>query len=580
VFGILESHSEIPYLEGIVKIGRCSGGSFCIRKDEIMEQLGRMYAQDGYDEDTIVEAATLCARFYHNGNTVKEIAAYTVIVKDMSRLGREYLKVGYYTESYFPEHNVRFIAINDNVDCQNGPSDMDDFVPIKNIMNELYAKDISRKVRSAHKTRGTAGEPLAQPPYGYIKNPMNKKEWIIDPEASRVVKEIFKLYLEGDGIDVIAGKMQNEGHLNCTAYWHEKGVNRGGKKTQPNPYKWKGSTIYGILTRQEYCGDVINFKTYSKSFKNHKRYDTPKEDWLIFEDVHEPIIDRETFEKVQEMLSHCKRRTPKKENGPRSIYSDLLFCADCGSKLWYKTNTKNKDIHYFCCSNNNTDYRGTCKTRHYIRADAVETIVEMELRRLAEFLLDDADRFVEILARKSNTEQETERKTAQAELRKSEMRLEMIPKLLKNLYEDKICGKATEDDYNILSAEYSSERDTLKKKVLALRKKLGDMDNIASQREQFIGAIRKFIQMRTITRQLINELIDHIDVYETEGIGKSRVQRVVIYYKFVGYLDIPEVSETRFTEDIRQGVAVEYVSDIPERAIESNSFKGAQHRAG
>ena len=202
----------------------------------------------------------------------------TVIVKDLSRLGREYLQVGYYTESYFPDHNVRFIAINDNVDCLDGATDMDDFIPIKNIMNELYAKDISRKVRSAHNTRGRAGEPLCQPPYGYMKDPENSKHWIVDPDAAAVVKEVFKLYLDGNGEDTIARILQDEQHLNCTAYWASKGINRGGKKSQPNPYKWKSSTIDKILKRQEYCGDILNFKTRSKSFKNHRRIDNPKED--------------------------------------------------------------------------------------------------------------------------------------------------------------------------------------------------------------------------------------------------------------------------------------------------------------
>ena len=220
----------------------------------------------------------------------------------MSRFGREYLQVGYYTENYFPDHNVRFIAINDNVDCVDGATDMDDFIPIKNIMNELYAKDISRKVRSAHNTRGRAGEPLSQPPYGYVKDPQDKKRWIIDPEAASVVREIFKLYLDGNGEDTIARIMQEEQHLNCTAYWASKGINLGGKKSQPNPYKWKSSTIHGILTRQEYCGDVLNFKTRSKSFKNHRRIDNPKEDWMVFEDRHEAIIERDTYQKVQKRL--------------------------------------------------------------------------------------------------------------------------------------------------------------------------------------------------------------------------------------------------------------------------------------
>ena len=488
----------------------------------------------------------------------------TVIVKDLSRLGREYLQSGYYQEVYFPDHDVRFIAINDNVDCVDGATDMDDFIPIKNIMNELYAKDISRKVRSAHNVRGRAGEPLCQPPYGYMKDPQDKKHWIVDPDAAAVVKEIFRLYLEGNGEDTIARILQDEQHLNCTAYWASKGINRGGKKTQPNPYKWKSNTVDEILKRQEYCGDVLNFKTHSKSFKNHRRIDNPKEEWLVFEDKHEAIIDRETYKKVQKMLGTTKQRAPKEANGPKSIFCDLLRCADCGSKMWYHTNTQNKDIHYFSCSNYVKDYRGTCLTRHYIRADAVATVVEMELLRLAEYLIADENRFAEILARKSSKQYESEKKTLSSELRKSEMRIEMLPKLLKTLYEDKLNGKTSEDDYNILSREYADEREQLKKKILNLRRKLTEMNERESEREEFIRAIRKFMEMRTLTKQVLNELIDHIDVYEVQGTGKNKTQRLVIYYKFVGYLDIdPTQCHPNYTADIREGVAVEYVSCEP-----------------
>ena len=195
-----------------------------------------------------------------------------VIVKDMSRLGRDYLGVGYYTDTFFPEHNIRFIAVNDCVDSDNGENEL---APFRNVMNEMYARDISRKVRSAHRIRGNSGEPLGQPPYGYRKDPLNKKHWIIDPEATQVVRDIFRMCLEGKGNDTIARILQENGILNCTAYWHEKGIGRGGKKTQPNPYRWKNSTTRKILTQQEYCGDVINFKTYSKSFKDKTRIDNP-----------------------------------------------------------------------------------------------------------------------------------------------------------------------------------------------------------------------------------------------------------------------------------------------------------------
>ena len=262
----------------------------------------------------------------------------TVIVKDMSRLGREYLQVGYYTEQYFPDHNIRFIAVNDGVDTVTGVDETTELAPFRNVMNEFYARDISRKVRSAHNTRGRAGEPLSQPPYGYKKDPENRKHWIIDPDAAAVVREIFKLYLEGNGTDTIARIMQDEGHLNCTAYWASKGIGRGGKKTQPNDCKWKCSTINGILHRQEYCGDVINFKTSTKSFKNHKRIDNPKEDWLVFPDRHEAIIDRATFEKVQQLLATTKPRKPKEINGPNSCAAPTA-ARSCGTTPTPSTGT-------------------------------------------------------------------------------------------------------------------------------------------------------------------------------------------------------------------------------------------------
>lgn len=326
----------------------------------------------------------------------------------------------------------------------------------------------------------------------------------------------------------------------------------------------KAPYIHGILTRQEYCGDVLNFKTHSKSFKNHRRIDNPKEDWMVFEDRHEAIIERDTYKKVQKRLKSTHQRAPKEENGPKSIFCDILRCADCGSKMWYHTNSQNRDIHYFSCSNYVKDYRGTCLTRHYIRADAVEAVVEMELRRLAEYLIADENRFAEILARKSNKQYEIEKKTLSSELRKSEMRIEMLPKLLKTLYEDKVDGKTSEDDYNILSREYAEEREQLKKKILNLRRKLTEMNERESEREEFIRAIRKFMEMRTLTKQVLNELIDHIDVYEVQGTGKNKTQRLVIYYKFVGYLDIdPTQCHPNYTADIREGVAVEYVSCEP-----------------
>lgn len=485
----------------------------------------------------------------------------TLIIKDMSRLGRDYLQSGYYTESYFPDRNIRFIAINDGVDSINGDNE---FIPFRNIMNEMYARDISRKVRSAHRIRGNMGEPLGQPPYGYMKSPENKKKWIIDPPAAAVVRKIFRLFLEGKGIDTIARMMQEDGHLNCTAYWQSKGIGRGGKKVQPNPYKWKCSTISGILQRQEYCGDIINFKTTSRSFKNRRRIDNNPEDWVIFKDVHEPIISREDFEIVQKLAGNVKRRPPKPENGDKNIFCDLLYCADCGKKLWYHTNTNNSNIHYFSCSNYVKDYRGTCPTRHYIRVEGVEQVVVRELARLAAYLEEDEEAFVELLAKKSEKDAQMERKLLQNELQSSIARNEAVARLFEKLYEDNATGKVTDDWFMQLSHKYEMERVALKERIHEIQIKLHDMDHHKQGYERFVSIIRKLLDMEVLTFPILRELIDRIEVYEAEGTGKSRTQRIAIYYRFVGYLELPAGKiNPHYTADLRRGVAIEYIPKQP-----------------
>ena len=480
----------------------------------------------------------------------------TLIIKDMSRLGRDYLQVGYYTETYFPDRNIRFIAINDCVDSADGENEL---APFRNVMNEMYARDISRKVRSAHRIRGNMGEPLGQPPYGYMKSPENKKKWIIDPYAADVVKMIYRLFLEGKGIDTIARILQEEGHLNCTAYWQSKGIGRGGKKTQPNPYKWKCSTVSGILQRQEYCGDVINFKTYSKSFKNKARLENPRENWRIFKDVHEPIIDRDVFERVQELVAKTKRRSLKKHGEEKHLLSGMLYCADCGSKLWYRTNTNNNNIHFFSCCNYKTDTRGTCETRHYIRADAIEEVVRLELRRLAVFLQEDEEAFVTLLARKSQEDLKQEKKMLETELQRYQVRKEKVSVLYENLYEYSVSGKISEESFMEMSHKYELEKMELKSKISDIQARLANMGNQEKNHGHFVAAIRRFMEMDKLTAPLIRELIDHITVYETEGKGKNRSQRVVIHYRFIGILDYPQ-TEPAYTADTRKGVAVKYVT--------------------
>ena len=482
-----------------------------------------------------------------------------VMVKDLSRLGRDYVSVGNYTDSYFPDHGIRFIAVNDSIDSEKGESEI---APFKNILNEMYARDISKKIRSSHRLRGNMGEPLSQPPYGYQKSPENKKKWIIDPEAAEIVKSIFKMCLDGKGNETIARILQEQKVLVPMAYWQSKGLPRGGKKTQPNPYRWCKTTVQKILSQQEYCGDVINFKTYSKSFKNKRRYDNDPENWMIFKDVHEPIITREDFEKVQTRIAKTKRRAPKPHNGQKSIFADLLFCGDCHTKLRYHTNTINKDIHYFVCANNKVDYRGNCSGRHYVRADAIEQVVMLELRRMAEYLSDDEDAFAELLARKTDKELLKEQKRCEEELQKAMTRNDTVSKLYEKLYEDNVTGKVSDEWFMQLSHKYEVERMELKSKITALRKKLSESGKQQQQREGVILAVRRFMQMDYLTAPLLRELIDHIDVFETEGTGKNRTQRIVIYYRFVGYVEIPAAPRhPHYKADTRQGVAVEYLTE-------------------
>lgn len=481
-----------------------------------------------------------------------------VMVKDLSRLGRDYVSVGNYTDSYFPEHNVRFIAVNDAIDSDEGESEI---APFKNILNEMYARDISKKIRSSHRLRGSMGEPLSQPPYGYMKSPGNKKKWIIDPEAATVVKSIFKMCLDGKGNETIARELQENEVLIPMAYWRSKGLNRGGKKTQTNPYKWCKTTIQKILSQQEYCGDIINFKTYSKSFKNKRRIENSKENWAVFKDVNEPIIDRETFETVQKFISKTKRRAPKKKNGERSIFNGLIYCGDCHSKMRYHTSTSNKEIHYFTCSDNKVDYRGKCPGRHYVRADALEEVVKLELRRLVEMLEIDESYFAQLLLRKNDEEREKDKKFLESELQKAIARSNTVSQLYEKLYEDNVIGKVSDEWFVELSHKYEKERMDLKAKIADTRYKIEELKNNNSEYRKFISAIRRFMQMDNLTSPLLRELIDHIDIFETEGAGKNRTQRIVIYYRFIGYIELPNAAKQTHIADTRKGVAVEYITD-------------------
>ena len=481
----------------------------------------------------------------------------TVIVKDLSRLGRNYVEVGNYTESYFPDKDIRFIAVNDMVDSDEGESEI---APFKNILNEMYAKDISKKVRSSHRLRGNAGEPLSQPPYGYMKSSEDKKKWIIDPEPAAVVKDIFKMTLEGKGAETIARILQENKVMIPMAYWFSKGLPRGGKNSQPNPYKWCKTTVSKILANQEYCGDVINFKTYSKSFKNKIRFDNPQENWAIFKDVHEPIIDRDSFLQVQKLIGKTRRRKPKAENWERNMFCDLLYCADCGRKLWFNIKHDKTDIPFFSCGNYH-GRRGTCSSTHYLRADAIKEVVTLELRRLSKCLTDDEGHFAEILSKKTNADVLKEKKHIENEMQKCIVRSEQVSNLCIKCYEDNVSGKLTDSLFLQFSQKYEAEKLELKTKIAEYRKRLSEVDNMQLSKDRFIAAVKRFMAMDYLSAPLLRELIDHIDVYEVTGTGKNRRQTIKIHWRFVGYLELPSLTEYKnYKEETRKGVVLEYTT--------------------
>ena len=275
------------------------------------------------------------------------------------------------------------------------------------------------------------------------------------------------------------------------------------------------------------------------------------------ENKKKPIIDRETFEQVQERIAKTKRRAPKEKNGKKSIFADLLYCGDCHRKMWYRTNTINRDIHFFVCSDNEKDYRGNCKGRHYVREDALEQVVKLELRKMAEFLKDDEEAFAELLAQKANKDLLAQQKFIEGELKKAAARSKTVSGLYQRLYEDNACGKVSDEWFMQLSHKYETERMELKAKISEYRKRLSEMNEQRKDREAFVSAVRRFMRMERLTAPILRELINHIDVYETEGTGTGRTQRIVIYYRFVGYLKLPQ--EPTYTAETRQGVAIFYL---------------------
>ena len=481
--------------------------------------------------------------------------AAAVFVKDLSRLGRNYIEVGRLTEEFFPDHDIRLVAVSDNIDTAEGENEL---APIRNLFNEWYARDISKKRRISNKIKGNAGEPMGQPPYGYIKDPNDPKHWIVDDEAAQVVRRVYSMTLEGFGTEQIAAQLEKDDILTPRAYWLTKGIKRPGKGKQQSPTKWNSSTITKILSLQEYCGDILNFKTYSKSYKNKKRIDNDRENWVVFKDVHEAIIERAVYEQVQQKRGKIRKR--RTNNGEHNMFSGLLVCADCGSNLHFHFNQGNPEIKYFNCSNYKGN-RGTCTSTHYVRVDFLEEVVLGEIRRLTKFASLYEDEFVKAVIGHSQQAEQTDRKLKEKELKTFLARDEELDGLFERIYEDNVSSKLSDDRFAKMSRRYEDEQKELAEKIKRLRSEIEKQSSRSMTTDMFIGLVRKYTRARKLTPRILNELIEKIEVFNAEKIDGVWEQRLRIHYNCVGTIEIPKVLPLPIPEvsvNTRKGVVVNY----------------------
>ena len=486
--------------------------------------------------------------------------ASAVFIKDLSRLGRNYIEVGRLTEEFFPEHNIRLVSVSDNLDTEEGESEL---TPIKNLFNEWYARDISKKRRISNKIKGGSGIPLSPPPYGYIKSPDNSQHWIIDEEAAYVVRRIFDMSYSGMGTFQIALTLSDEKILTPTEYAARKGIKKADGntgKTTTDPYRWGQSTVGKILANQEYCGDVINFKTYSISYKNKKRHANDPENILVFKEVHEPIIDRTIFETIQ--LRRGKTRKRPMSNGEKNMFSGLLVCSDCGRNLHYHLN--NRNIRFFSCPGYNQGRRKDCTSTHYVRVDFLEQVVLAEIRRLTRFACKYEDEFVRVVSQFSKQAMQSQIDVYQSEIKSLILRDKELDRIFERLYEDNLSGKITDERFKKMSVNYDVEQKDLRERLNRLNDILEELACKTNSTEKFIKAVKKYTRVKKLTASMVIELIEHIEVHHTEKIDGVKTQKLVIYYNCIGSINIPEdvsIPEVDITMKTRKGVELTYVPD-------------------
>lgn len=457
-----------------------------------------------------------------------------VIVKDMSRFGRDYLQVGFYTDMLFPDFGVHFIAVNDGVDSTRGENE---FTAIRNVFNEMYARDTSKKIRATWQSKGKSGEHLTTiPPYGYMKDPDNKKKWIIDEEAAAVVQQIFALCVSGMGPTQIAKWLEKHEIYNPTAYSQAKGRPVTNKPTA-NPYKWTNETVSRTLERIEYLGHTVNFKTRKQSYKSKKKLWNDPSEWVIFENTQPPIVEESVFLIVQNIRR--SRRRPTKM-GDMGIFSGLLYCAECGGKMYQCRATNfTEEQKYFICSTYRKG-KDLCTT-HSIKNVVLHEIVLRNLREAIEYVTQYEAEFIQEAADSRLRERDAEFSRKRETLSRAESRIAELDNLFKHLYEDNVTGKLSDERFIKMSRDYELEQENLKSMAEVLREEIKQQEKQKTNVKAFISVVKKYTDMQELDASILREFIDHIEVSHTDK--KSKTREITIVYNFIGAFDFDRAKE-------------------------------------
>ena len=485
----------------------------------------KFFVDDGYSGTTFTRPA-----FMEIMELAEQGKIGIIIVKDHSRLGRNRLVVGQLLEEDFVRLNIRYIAIMDNIDSSKG---LNDFLPIQDWFNEMHAKNTSQKVRAVLKNKGESGISLSNNvPYGYKKDENDKTKWLVDETSAEVVKEIFNLFIQGHGTFEIARILRERKILTPSEYNSSISTNSNNQEYQ---YKWCGITVAGILDRQEYIGDTVNFKSTTRSYKDKTRVNLPKEDRKIFKNTHEPIIDEYTWNIAKQLRNNRKKRA---KSGKKSIFSGLLFCYDCGKKMYFQSpvvDLRNKD-HYRCSSYKHDT--SACSS-HYISDDALKSIVLENIQRVISYMKDYEDLFIQEQLAKSTQDELKQISKNRKELEKSKNRVIEIDSLFMHIYEDNVSGKISDDKFRNLSYNYDKEQQKLKLKIEQLSKDIENTEKKYTDVTRFISNVKKYTEIDHLTAEILNELIEKIIIHQQEKIDGKKTQEIDIYYRGVGIISFP-----------------------------------------